>query len=275
MVSLRCSRRSTSSERRLGRSPRIRRETSWRSVSAGRSPRNGERQHRRQQQAIQVYSPLPLHQCGPITDDPTVDTMQAMYSALPLLPRGLDLLSSNSKYCETFANAQSPSVRREGLGMATPTITNWFGDLISHPRVVVEATSVDDIVKVLKDPVAYPSPVRAVGSNHSTAPVGVAEGGTLIQMSGMNRILEIGKDTVTVQAGAIAARYRPRAGKARAAILREHGNRQPLGGQRGVRRHQGRFHARRIRPGGLVHHAHQDGAAIGRTPGSHRTINPN
>jgi FAD/FMN-containing dehydrogenase len=87
--------------------------------------------------------------------------------------------------------------------MATPTITNWFGDLISHPRVVVEATSVDDIVKVLKDPVTYPSPVRAVGSNHSTAPVGVADGGTLIQMSGMNRILDIGKDTVTVQAGAI------------------------------------------------------------------------
>jgi FAD/FMN-containing dehydrogenase len=46
--------------------------------------------------------------------------------------------------------------------------------------------------------------VRAVGSNHSTSPVGVAEGGTLIKMSRMNRILEIGKDTATVQAGAIA-----------------------------------------------------------------------
>ena len=87
--------------------------------------------------------------------------------------------------------------------MAAPTITNWFGDLVSHPKVVVDASSVDDIVKVLKDPGRYPSPVRAVGSNHSTAPVGVAEGGTLIRMSGMNRILEIGKDTVTVQAGAI------------------------------------------------------------------------
>ena len=88
--------------------------------------------------------------------------------------------------------------------MAAPTITNWFGDLTSHPRVVVDATSADDIVRVLKDPNKYPSPVRAVGSNHSTAPVGVAEGGTLIRMSGMNKILEIGKDTVTVQAGAIA-----------------------------------------------------------------------
>ncbi len=92
--------------------------------------------------------------------------------------------------------------------MAAPgtvnTITNWFGDLTSHPKVVVQAKSVEDIVRIVKDPSTYPSPVRAVGSNHSTAPVGVAEGGTLIQMSGMNRILEIGKDTVTVQAGAIA-----------------------------------------------------------------------
>jgi FAD/FMN-containing dehydrogenase len=87
---------------------------------------------------------------------------------------------------------------------AGPTITNWFGDLISHPHVVVEAASVDDIIKILKNPNQYPSPVRAVGSNHSTAPVGVAEGGTLIKMSKMNSILEIGKDTVTVQAGAIA-----------------------------------------------------------------------
>ncbi len=87
---------------------------------------------------------------------------------------------------------------------AGPTITNWFGDLISHPRVVVEATSVDDIIKILKNPDQYPSPVRAVGSNHSTAPVGVADGGTLIKMDKMNSILDIGKDTVTVQAGAIA-----------------------------------------------------------------------
>ena len=88
--------------------------------------------------------------------------------------------------------------------MGSQTITNWFGDVVSHPKVVVDALSVDDIVKVLKDPVNYPSPVRAVGSNHSTAPVGTAEGGTLIRMSGMNRVLKIGADSVTVQAGAIA-----------------------------------------------------------------------
>ena len=54
-------------------------------------------------------------------------------------------------------------------------ISNWFGDVVSHPRVIVEPKSVDDIVAILKDPVKYPSPVRSVGSNHSTSRCGVAE----------------------------------------------------------------------------------------------------
>src|SRR6478735_8563346 len=86
--------------------------------------------------------------------------------------------------------------------MATNTVTNWFGNIVSHPRVIVDANSVADIVAVLKDSTKYPSPVRAVGSNHSTAPCGVAEGGTLIRMK-MNRVLNIGADTLTVEAGAI------------------------------------------------------------------------
>jgi len=49
------------------------------------------------------------------------------------------------------------------------TVTNWFGDLVSHPLAIVDANSVADIVTVLKDPAKFPSPVRAVGSNHSTA----------------------------------------------------------------------------------------------------------
>src|SRR5437773_336857 len=85
--------------------------------------------------------------------------------------------------------------------MPENTVTNWFGDLVSHPKVIVDANSVDDIVAVVKDPAKYPSPVRAVGSNHSTAPCGVAEGGTLIRMK-MNRILSVGADTLTVEAGA-------------------------------------------------------------------------
>ena len=87
--------------------------------------------------------------------------------------------------------------------MPETTVTNWFGDIVTHPQVVVEAASVDDIVSVLKNPNQYPSPVRAVGSYHSTSPCGSADGGTIIKMSKMNRILEITPDTVTVEAGAI------------------------------------------------------------------------
>lgn len=87
--------------------------------------------------------------------------------------------------------------------MSDLVVTNWFGDLVSHPKVIVEANSVEDIVAVLKDPAKYPSPVRAVGSNHSTSPCGVADDGTLIKMTNMNRILNITSDTVTAQAGAL------------------------------------------------------------------------
>jgi FAD/FMN-containing dehydrogenase len=90
----------------------------------------------------------------------------------------------------------------ENIPVPDLTVTNWFGNIVSHPQVIVDATSVDDIVRVLKDPKSYPSPVRAVGSNHSTSPCGVADGGTLIRMK-MNKVLSIGKETLTVEAGAM------------------------------------------------------------------------
>ena len=82
-------------------------------------------------------------------------------------------------------------------------VTNWFGNIVSHPAVVVEAASVADIVAILQNPAKYPSPVRAVGSNHSTSPCGTADGGTVIKMTGMNRIVAITADSVTAQAGAL------------------------------------------------------------------------
>lgn len=81
------------------------------------------------------------------------------------------------------------------------TVTNWFGDIVSHPKVIVDAHSAADIVAVMKDSAKYPSPVRAIGSNHSTSSCGTADGGTLIRMK-MNRILNIGADALTVEAGA-------------------------------------------------------------------------
>ena len=87
--------------------------------------------------------------------------------------------------------------------MAENTVTNWFGNIVSHPQVVVEANSKEEIIAILKDPAKYPSPVRAVGSNHSTAPCGVADSGTLIKMTNMNQIISITDHSITAQAGAI------------------------------------------------------------------------
>lgn len=82
--------------------------------------------------------------------------------------------------------------------------TNWGRDVVSRPRVVVKPRTVDDIVMIMKNPDKYPSPLRAIGSRHSTTRCGIADGGTIVDMSGMNRILEIGPDYVTAQAGALA-----------------------------------------------------------------------
>ena len=86
--------------------------------------------------------------------------------------------------------------------MADISVSNWFGDFTSHPAVVTDANSVNDIIAVLGDPAKYPSPVRAVGSNHSVTACQVQTGGTMINMK-MNRIMHIGTDTVTVEAGAL------------------------------------------------------------------------
>ncbi len=86
--------------------------------------------------------------------------------------------------------------------MASNTVTNWFGDIVSHPAVAVDAASEDDLVAILRDSSKYPSPVRVVGSNHSTTACGVADSGTLVRMR-MNRILHIDKDSLTVEAGAL------------------------------------------------------------------------
>ncbi len=83
------------------------------------------------------------------------------------------------------------------------TVTNWFGDLVSHPQVVAEANSAADVFHILRNPAQYPSPVRAIGSNHSTAACGVVNSGTIVKMSGMNKILDISNNTVTAEAGAL------------------------------------------------------------------------
>lgn len=82
-------------------------------------------------------------------------------------------------------------------------ICNWFGDICSHPIVVVQPSNAEDLITIVKDKTEYPSPVRAVGSNSSVTRCGVAESGTVVDMSEMNRIISIDEHTITVEAGAL------------------------------------------------------------------------
>lgn len=73
--------------------------------------------------------------------------------------------------------------------MDTKVVQNWFGSVTSSPHTVVEVTSVEQIVSIMKDADRYPAPVRAVGSNHSTTPCGTADDGTVIVTRRMDKIL--------------------------------------------------------------------------------------
>lgn len=79
-------------------------------------------------------------------------------------------------------------------------VANWFGDLKTFPQVVVDANSLEDLENIVNNPDKYPSPLKAVGQNHSTAQCCEADGGTIVRMK-MNRILEIGPDFITVEPG--------------------------------------------------------------------------
>lgn len=81
-------------------------------------------------------------------------------------------------------------------------VTAWDHSFVTRPAVVVRPKTVEDIIAVMKDKQKYPSPVRAVGSHHAATGCTGADGGTLLIMTDMNRILRIGTDTVTTEAGA-------------------------------------------------------------------------
>lgn len=81
-------------------------------------------------------------------------------------------------------------------------VRNWEGTVVTRPRVIVRPKRIEDIQTILENSKAFPSPVRAIGANYSQTRCGAADGGTIIDMTAMNRVLEINDHWVRVQAGA-------------------------------------------------------------------------
>jgi len=65
----------------------------------------------------------------------------------------------------------------------------------------VRPTQPQQIVDILVDPKRFPSPVRPVGANSGNPRCTLVQGGTLMDMSGMQALVEIRQRVVTVQAG--------------------------------------------------------------------------
>src|SRR5215471_18132478 len=84
-------------------------------------------------------------------------------------------------------------------------LRNWKNSIQYRAAVVKRVCTVAEIVAVVRDHANYPSPIRAKGSHHSTTRCIDADGGTVIDMTGMNRILRIDSRTrtITLQAGAL------------------------------------------------------------------------
>jgi len=81
------------------------------------------------------------------------------------------------------------------------TIASWDGTWTYRPKIVAVPESVEDLVEILSDEVRFPAPVRPAGSMHSTARMNGDDGGTMVDMKAMNRILHFTGDAVTVEAG--------------------------------------------------------------------------
>lgn len=84
-------------------------------------------------------------------------------------------------------------------------VQNWKGEISYYANSVETAETVEDIVRIVRDKDRYPGPVRVRGSHHSTTKCVVNEGGTVIDITRMNRILRIDREamTITMQAGVI------------------------------------------------------------------------
>lgn len=70
-----------------------------------------------------------------------------------------------------------------------------------RPRLVMHARRFEDIPNVLEKTKTYPAPIRVVGADYSQTRCVGGDGGTTLDTTSLNRILEFGETTVRAQAG--------------------------------------------------------------------------
>jgi hypothetical protein len=65
-------------------------------------------------------------------------------------------------------------------------VVNYDGSITCSPQQLAYPETVQDIQAILRDPVGFPSPVRAMGSYHSLTPCASSDG-TIVEDGPGNR----------------------------------------------------------------------------------------
>src|SRR5271170_2060610 len=73
--------------------------------------------------------------------------------------------------------------------------------LYRRPRLVMQARRAEDIPAILANTKNYPTPVRIVGGDYSQTRCVGGDGGTTVNLSSLDKILEFEETTVRAQAG--------------------------------------------------------------------------
>ena len=81
-------------------------------------------------------------------------------------------------------------------------VVNYDGSITASPQQLVYPQTVHEIRAILRDPVRFPSPVRAMGNYHSLTPCASSDG-TIVNLSKMAQVVAIDETnlTFTAQAG--------------------------------------------------------------------------
>jgi FAD/FMN-containing dehydrogenase len=87
------------------------------------------------------------------------------------------------------------------VNKVTPSRGADASGLYRRPRLVLRLKKVEDIPTLLAKSKSYPTPVRMVGADYSQTRCVGGDGGTTVETSGLDKILEFGEHTVRCQAG--------------------------------------------------------------------------
>ncbi len=111
--------------------------------------------------------------------------------------------ADRSAAAPVLAHRSTRKERAAGISDVEKVLSNWSGNAVSRPAMVVQPQSTKQIAQIMQDHKTFPSPVRAVGGNQSPTRCAVVDEGTIIDTRKLDRILKIDNDSVTVQAGVL------------------------------------------------------------------------